>query len=234
MRRIVLLLVALVVPILALACEEKKEEAAVATPSPAITVTATPQATPTPESTPSPSPTPTGTAMHRYEPPATFPDPATLPVVDCWTGSLSTLRADGFRCSLGDMIHDPCFLSIEAMILACPDDPRDQSTTIFARWGGEKDPAEVRGPAGEESPWFLVLDAPANPLCHLVTGATGGLPGGRRADFACSGGIDWCASPEPTGSGDLVVYCYPGVRPDWSEEEMLAVEVAYTVSEAWY
>jgi hypothetical protein len=181
-----------------------------------------------------PMPTPKGSTMHRYEPPATFPDPATLPVVDCWTGSLSTLRSDGFRCSLGNTIHDPCFLSTEAMILACPGDPRDESMTIFARWGGEEDPADVRGPTGEEFPWFLVLDAPGNPTCGLVTGATGELPGGRRADFACSGGIDWCASPEPTGSGDLVVYCYPGVRPDWSEEEMLAVEIAYTVSEAWY
>jgi len=246
MRRIVLLLVALVVTILGLACEEEQEEAAVAAPSPSITVTASPQATPsgeatptheatpTPELTPSPSPTLAATAIHRYEPPATFPDPATLPAADCWTGSLSTLRADGFRCSLDNMIHDPCFLSTEAMILACPDDPRDETTTIFARWGGEEDPADVRGPAGEEFPWFLVLDAPGNPLCHLVTGATAELPGGRRADFACSGGIDWCVSPEPTGSGDLVVDCYPGVGPDWSEEEMLAVEIAYTVSEAWY
>ena len=247
MKRIVLLLVALVVTTLALACEEEKEEPPTASPAAAATVeaspvatpeatpelTPTPEATPTPEPTPSPSPTPTATAMHRYEPPDELPDPATLPVIDCWTGSLSTLRADGFRCSLGDMIHDPCFLSTEAMILACPDDPRDESTTIFARWGGEEDPADVRGPAGEEYPWFLVLDAPGNPLCNLVTGVTGTLPGGRRADFFCSGGI-WCVSPEPTGSGDLVVDCYPGVDAGWTEEEMLAVEIAYTVSEAWY
>ena len=246
MKWLAAFLVLLLVAALALACEEEEEEAAVATPSPAITVTATPQATPSgeatptpeatpaPEPTPSPSPAPAATATHRYEPPDEFPDPGTLPVVDCWTGSSSTLRADGFRCSLDDMIHDPCFLSTEAMILACPDDPRDESTTMLARWGGEDDPADVRGPAGEESPWFLVLDAPGNPLCHLVTGATGGLPGGRRADFLCSGGIDWCAFPEPTESGDLVVDCYPGVGAGWSEEEMLAVEMAYTVSEAWY
>jgi hypothetical protein len=246
MKWLAAFLVPLLVAALALACEGKEEETGIATPSPAITVTATPQATPsgeatstpeatpTPEPTPSPSPTPTATAMYRYEPPVTFPDSATLPVVDCWTGSLSTLRADAFRCSLGDIIHDPCLLSTEEMILACPDDPRDESTTIFAQWGGEEDPADVRGPTGEESPWFLVVDAPGKPLCHLVTGATGMLPGGRRADFACSGGIDWCASPEPTASGDLVVYCYPGVGPDWTEEEMLAVEITYTVSEAWY
>jgi hypothetical protein len=227
MKWLVTLLIPLTVLALTVACDDGEEA-----PSPA----ASPQATPTFEASPtaSPSPAPPATAMHRYEAPAIFPDPATLPEADCWTGSSSTLRADGFRCSLGDIIHDPCFLSSEAMILACPDDPRDESTTIFAQWGGEEDPADVRGPAGEESPWFLVLDAPGNPVCHLITGATGGLPGGRRADFACSGGIDWCAFPERTGSGDLVVYCYPGVRPEWSEEEMLAVEVAHAVSEAWY
>jgi hypothetical protein len=227
MKWLVTLLIPLTVLALTVACDDGEEA-----PSPA----ASPQATPTSEASPtaSPSPAPPATAMHRYEAPAIFPDPATLPEADCWTGSSSTLRADGFRCSLGDIIHDPCFLSSEAMILACPDDPRDESTTIFAQWGGEEDPADVRGPAGEESPWFLVLDAPGNPVCHLITGATGGLPGGRRADFACSGGIDWCAFPERTGSGDLVVYCYPGVRPEWSEEEMLAVEVADAVSEAWY
>jgi len=249
MRWLLILFLALALLVTAGACGEEKEKEEPPTASPAATATveaspvATPEATPeltpspeataTPEPTPSPSPTPTATAMHRYEPPATFPDPATLPVVDCWTGSSSTLRADAFRCGLDDMIHDPCFLSTEAMILACPEDPRDESTTIFARWGGEEDPADVRGRAGEEFPWFLVLDAPENPLCYLVTGATGLLPGGRRADFFCSGGI-WCVSPEPTGSGDLVVDCYPGVQPDWSEEEMLAVEIAYTVSEAWY
>jgi hypothetical protein len=250
MRWFLILFPALALLVTAVACgeEKEKEEPPTASPAAAATVeaspvataeatpefTPSPEATATPEPTPSPSPTPTATAMHRYEPPATFPDPATLPMVDCWTGSLSTMRADGFRCSLAHTIHDPCFLSTEAMILACPDDPRDESMTIFARWGGEDDPADVRGPAGEESPWVLVLDAPGNPICRLVTGATGGLPGGRRADFGCSSGIDWCVSPEPTASGDLVVDCYPGVRPDWSEEEMLAVEIAYTVSEAWY
>jgi hypothetical protein len=230
MRWLVILFLALALLATAVACgeEKEKEEAPTASPAATATVEASPVATPSPPSTP------TATAMYRYELPATFPDPATLPAADCWTGSVATLRADGFRCSLDSMIHDPCFLSTEAMILACPDDPRDESTTIFARWGGETNPADVRGPAGEGSFWFLVLDAPGSPLCHLVTGATGGLAGGRRADFACSGGIDWCASPEPTGSGDLVAYCYPGVQPGWSEEQMLAVETTYTVSEAWY
>jgi hypothetical protein len=58
MRRIVLLLAALAVTTLALACEEE-EEAPVATPTPAITVTATPEATPSPEATPTGEPTAT-------------------------------------------------------------------------------------------------------------------------------------------------------------------------------
>jgi hypothetical protein len=56
MRRIVLLLVALVVTTLALACGEEGEEATTPTASPEAMVTATPQVTPSPEATPTAEP----------------------------------------------------------------------------------------------------------------------------------------------------------------------------------
>ncbi len=180
-----------------------------------------------------PSPLATGTVIHRYEPPATFPDPSTLPTWDlCGGPSISTGRADSYRCGA----TDPCFLvsvEREGTIVACPLDPRDESTTLFARV--EEVKTSPTPDLGEERPWFLVLDAPASPACRFVTGATFFLPrGSQRADFECSGSPDWCVSPESPGSADLMTYCYPGVRPNWSEEQMRAVETACSVSEAWY
>ena len=67
MRRIVLLLVALVVTILALACEEGEEEVATTTPSPAATGTATPDATPSPEATPTHEATPTLSPLQNVQ-----------------------------------------------------------------------------------------------------------------------------------------------------------------------
>jgi len=99
------------------------------------------------------------TIVHRYEFPEQFPDVGRLPVANCWVGSLSSQRPDAFRCMWDSGIMDPCFLNGEAMILACPGDPRDEGTTSFVRWGGG-DPSEVAWPAGKvEQPWFLVLDA---------------------------------------------------------------------------
>jgi hypothetical protein len=220
------------------ACDGDGDETPEA-PSPAsdATPTVTAETDETPEQAAQPTPTePTApaTVVQRYEPPAALPDPSSLPSADCWTSSGSTGRADAFRCRTEDsLIYDPCFLDEETMVLACPDDPRDGSTTFYARWGGDSgDPDQVRGEAtGPERAWFLVLDAPDSPACRFLTGATMVLPGGARMDFDCAGP---CSSPGPAGAEDLAVSCYPGTEPGWSEEEMLAVETVYTVAEAWY
>lgn len=222
------------------ACDGDGDESPQAmSPAVGVTPTATEEAAETPKPTPTPTTLPetvepSTTAVRRYELPAALPDPASLPVVDCWFSSVSTGRTDAFRCMTEDsFIHDPCFLDMDTMVLACPDDPRDDSTTFFAAWGGESgNPDEVRGEATEpERLWFLVVDAPGDPTCRFLTGATMVLPGDARMDFDCAGP---CTSPEPADGEDLVISCYPGVEQDWAEEEMLSVETQYTIAEAWY
>ncbi len=219
------------------ACDGDGDEAP-ETSSPAVGVTATitPEVSETPEQTAQPTPTePTtpGTVVQRYESPSSLPDAATIPSADCWTSSPLTGRADAFKCGPDGLIYDPCFLNTDETILACPGDPRDDSTTFYARWAGQSgDPNEVRGGATEpERPWFLVLDAPGDPACKFLTGATMVLPGEARMDFDCDGP---CASPDLANGEDLAISCYPGAEPDWTEEEMLSVETQYSVAEAWY
>jgi hypothetical protein len=219
-----------------MACDGDGAEAPEA-PSPAAVVTPTVTAeageTPGQAAQPTPAePTTPATVVQRYEPPSSLPDASNLPSADCGTSSISSGRADAFRCSSGARNYDPCFLDVESMVLACPDDPRHDSMTFYARWGGESgDPSDVRGPAGPDRPWFLVLDAQGSPACRFQTGATILLPGEARMDFDCAGP---CTSPEPANADDLAVTCYPGTEPDWSEEEMLSVETQYSVAEAWY
>lgn len=236
--RLIIVVMAAALTVAIAACDGDGGEAP-ESPSPAagVTPTVTAEAGETPEQAAQPTPTEPmtpATVVQRYEPPSSLPDPSNLPSADCWTASVSSGRADAFRCSTEDsLIYDPCFLDVETMVLACPGDPRDEGTTVFARWGGESgDPDEVRGEATwPERPWFLVLDAPGSPACRSLTGATIVLPGEARMAFDCAGP---CTSPDPANGEDLAVTCYPGAEPDWSEEEMLSVETPYTVAEAWY
>jgi hypothetical protein len=238
--QIIILVMAAALTIAIMGCDGDGDEAPeAASPTGEVTATITAEAKVTPEPSPSPTPTPeveepSATVVQRYELPAALRDPAGLPAVDCWFSSISTGRADAFRCMTEDsFIYDPCFLDMDTMVLACPDDPRDDSTTFFAGWGGESgDPDEVSAAAAEpERAWFLVLDAPGGPTCRFLTGATMVLPGDARMDFDCAGP---CTSPEPADGEDLAISCYPGVDPDWTEEEMLSVETQHTVTEAWY
>ena len=83
------------------------------------------------------------TQTYRYAPSAAE---VVLPPSEensCWTGSIASGRLDAFRCSIGNLIHDPCFTyGRETMI--CPLDPRttaddvafafDASTVPPATW----------------------------------------------------------------------------------------------------
>lgn len=238
--QIVIVVMAAALTMAIMGCDEDGGEAPeAASLTSEVTATVTAESQVTAEPTPSPTPAPDveetpATVIQRYELLSPLPDAASLPSVDCWISSISTGRADAFRCMTREsFIYDPCFLDTETMVLACPVDPRYDSTTFYARWGGESgDPDEVRSEVTEaERPWFLVLHAPDSPACKFLTGATMVLPGEARMDFDCAGP---CASPEPADGEDLTISCYPGVQQDWSEEEMLSVETQYTVTEAWY
>lgn len=58
-----------------------------------------------------PCPEVTETEIIRYEPPQLWPDQRDFRDGQCWTTSLVVPRPDAYRCSTGNLIYDPCFVT---------------------------------------------------------------------------------------------------------------------------
>jgi hypothetical protein len=184
------------------------QPAATATSTPTRTATATGTPTPTQTTTQTPTPTPTSTVqpttkVFSYQPAlAATPFPLSGDN-SCWTNSIASQRADAFRCSLGNDIHDPCFpfqrpedVSSQGAIV-CPGDPRTTSDDIAFAY----DLSQLPHPSSAKAnPWFMVVDG--NP-CGMVTGTLPSV-GGVSVPFSCTGGL---LCNEPQGSDYMTAEC---------------------------
>lgn len=109
--------------------------------------------------------------------------PATIPTEtqsgSCWTGSVAVSRADAYRCTVDNMIYDPCFVVDDAPTVICDADPSTGSTG-FVLALTEPLPAQeiVVAPA----PWLIELAD--GQVCGVMTG-TRPVIGDRAASYGC-------------------------------------------------
>jgi hypothetical protein len=96
----------------------------------------------------------------------------------CWISSLTSPRADAWRCATGNFIHDPCFSNTAETRVACPDLFSKRVLVIVL----DKQLPRHEG-ATEPTPWALMLANGAK--CALVSGATGVIAG-MRLNYACN------------------------------------------------
>lgn len=106
----------------------------------------------------------------------------------CWTGSLKTERPDAWRCSVGNLIRDPCFSSetIATDFVLCLDVP--WSTTAENVRLEEELPSEMANSeldTQRTEPWGLELVD--GQRCGLMGGATTTLAG-HRLNYGCQQG----------------------------------------------
>jgi hypothetical protein len=202
-------------------------------PTPTGTPTATPTGTSTPIATQTPTPTATATAtatatveptvqpttkVYRYQPTLAA---APLPLSSdnsCWVGSIASQRADAFRCSVGNDIHDPCFSFQRPEdvpptgVMVCPHDPRVASDDMAFVY----DLSQLPPPqSARDNVWFMVVDGNA---CFMLTGTIGEI-GGVAVPFEC--GQFFCS--EPAGSGSMTAEC--GAVGDATPQTRLVSEV---------
>lgn len=103
----------------------------------------------------------------------------------CFAGSLAANRRDAWRCTVGNLIYDPCFKSPMSAALLCVRGPWATSAVRLAL----TKPLPVAGnrlaPGLHGLPWAVhLLDGRR---CTLLTGATTGI-GGKRLNYGCDRG----------------------------------------------
>ena len=67
------------------------------------------------------------TEVDVFEPSGT---PSYVVEGSCWTGSVAALRADAWRCMVGNAIYDPCFGPQDAAAVICVRSPLDESENV--------------------------------------------------------------------------------------------------------
>jgi hypothetical protein len=93
----------------------------------------------------------------------------------CWTSSIAAQRPDAFRCTSGNEIFDPCFVT-SSTVVVCPTDLIHNHATLMKLT--EALPANTNRRSGE--PWAFELQSGG--MCQMGTGTISpGYP------FYCSG-----------------------------------------------
>lgn len=100
----------------------------------------------------------------------------------CWIQSLSSQRADAWRCMAGNEIHDPCFSGSFKEEVACADGPFARSVVLIRL---DKPLPSRAGSSPMGTPWGLELSNGMK--CGFVTGGTF-VVAGMRANYGCEHG----------------------------------------------
>jgi hypothetical protein len=102
----------------------------------------------------------------------------------CFTDSIASGEPDAFRCSVGNVLYDPCFAdgSSGPGPVFCPNPQDPDSGTIINLTSSL--PAPNSAP-GSVLPWLLVLADGHS--CAAITGTVGTL-GGKNGYYGCASG----------------------------------------------
>lgn len=160
---------------------------------PTITATVTSEQTPT--ATVSAGEPVTMTEVITFTP--SLPDTATQDG-SCWTNSLSTTRADAWRCTVDNSIYDPCFeLPDQTDTLVCDADPATDQPGFPLHLTEPLPAADIPAQAQETAMvnGWLVLLADGT-LCNFATGATTGV-NGERVNYLCDNKLGLLGDLQP-------------------------------------
>ena len=107
-----------------------------------------------------------------------------LEYADCWTRSLASDREDAFRCMVGNLIYDPCFVnSFSKNKLVCPDHPPEESFNFNVEINESKI-GDIHK-RDNQFPWQITLNT--GEVCRFITGASSSVLG-KRMSYRCSNG----------------------------------------------
>jgi len=132
-----------------------------------------------------------GTAMHIYEP---FKGRGLAAGVrigrtasgDCWTSSISSQRADAFRCTVGNSIYDPCFADNQrssGYVLCLVSTPTSKVLRINLTKPLPPNPGEAH--PTRYDPW--AVQTSSGKWCTFIDGASS-IVATMRINYACAGG----------------------------------------------
>lgn len=124
---------------------------------------------------------------------------------DCWETSLAAPRKDTWRCTVGDIIYDPCFsLTSQPISVICDASPAGDTRGL--KFSLASSLPSTTATAADIQPWVLQLSDGV--YCTFATGATW-LVDNERVDYGCTNntaiaglpkqGTIWTAKVVPLG-----------------------------------
>ena len=107
----------------------------------------------------------------------------------CWTGALTSIRNDAWRCFVGNYIYDPCFSSAQAPgVVICPNLQVNGGIDIQLTRRLPRGQANPGTPSPNDQPWNIQLTNGHH--CVLSAGATNVVQG-KRLNYFCGGGLKY-------------------------------------------
>lgn len=122
---------------------------------------------------------------------------------DCWTESIAaSSNTNALRCSVGNLIHDPCFIT-ETNQVVCEPDPESSESGFLLKLTKNsiiknvKFKSDESTQAGEIYPWPWMIELKNGLKCYTMTGTAGYINGewyyrycGSDAKIVLLGDID--------------------------------------------
>ena len=125
----------------------------------------------------------TGTQVIRYEPSGTLPDSGRNGY--CWTSSIAApFRPDAWRCTEGNVIHDPCFSLADQEQVVCGVNPVVKKSGFVLRLTKPLPQSNVSSnPASQNWAWMIELSD--GTVCTPFTG-TRPFISGETGFYGCN------------------------------------------------
>lgn len=101
----------------------------------------------------------------------------------CWVNSIPVQRTDAWRCMVGNIIYDPCFVVNGKENLVCDSYPNSNSGAFSLKLT-EPLPNITYG---SEENWAWIIELADGSSCSPINGASGSI-GGSRINYECSDG----------------------------------------------
>lgn len=152
----------------------------------------------------------------------------------CWTGSIAAPRADAYRCTVGNAIHDPCFALAGNQQVACPSgDPADHQGTLITLTAAL--PTTSPAAPSPDHPWYFTLAGGGT--CGAMTGTlvSPDHPFGCLIPATVSSAQQslYCAAPAKSGAAYTAKCAALSKDRAPNGAPRLNADTTYTVAQMW-